>query len=470
MCARDSGTAVTAVTGCTNEMRLAARRSYTTTANMNWLASIGAGLGVMIGLQLVTGVCLHLRYSSGDDVFQSLASMSRDLDAGFSLRALHSSGATVLMLCVYAHMSIGLWYGVSDTQRMMWLTGVVLYIVSIGVSFTGYSLTGGQMSHWAITVICSLVSAVPVVGPEILTLLWGGGVVSSVSVLRLLTAHMLLPIVMAGIAVVHLAVLHQGNSVWRVNSPGSDRVGFTAMYVGRDAGVCVLLLGVVGGVACMFVEYTVDLENSIRADSSVTPASIAPEWYLLPFYGLVRALPDKMLGVVMMGLSYGCLISVGDAGLGSSLRSPVSAAVGRSGLCLLFCDCVLVSCVCLEVNTSETGYWLLVAGVLGWMSAGMSSGGYRASGSAPTASPLPAHGRSSSYRELFGLGVAARVASGSSTVAFDAFDAQPFWCTPSRGTGYGCPISTHGQQFGIKDVQIVKYDAQPFQWYDDQGT
>lgn len=353
-------------------MRLGQRRGYTTTLGMTWCASVGFALGAMVGLQVATGAILHTRYVSGSGVWCSLATLMRELDVASLVRRTHAGGATLLMLCLTLHLCIGAWYGGGDTLRQVWVSGWVLYLLAVGASFTGYSLTGGQMSHWAVTVICSLASATPVVGPRLLELLWGGAVVTSVSSMRLLTAHMLIPLGMLALVGVHLLTLHESNSVWGVSSPGSDRVGFNGYYVTRDLGMLVGTLVLLGVLVGWYSHMTMDCENEQVANSMVTPPTIAPEWYLLPYYGLVRAVPAKVLGVAAMGLSYGCLQCVGDGGSSVSRVSVGGLWAVRVGLLCVLVDLVCVSIVCMEVNHGETSYWLLVAGVLGWFSGTLS--------------------------------------------------------------------------------------------------
>jgi len=326
-----------------------------------------AAIGVLYASQILTGLLLHMRYTSGEAAYQGILDLSRDLDTGFILRAMHASGGSLFMGLMLVHMAKGIYTQAASTSRAIWATGWLLYLLGIGVSFTGYSLTGGSMSYWAVTVICSLASATPLIGDDLLTLLWGGTVVSHLSAMRMLSVHMLLPVVLAALIATHILLLHAGNQEAYSPTVGADRVsGFAAYYTPRDLLLMLITTALAGTVALTSAYLVMDHTNFDAANPTVTPATIAPEWYLLPYYGLVRAVPSKTIGIMAMGLSYGLLLPLGDLGRTTSSGAAGLASAARTGLLVLSVDLYCVSLVCMEINHGETAYLLLLASCGGW--------------------------------------------------------------------------------------------------------
>jgi len=360
-------------------------RTYSTTALLTPSFSLGFCISMFLIIQLISGFTLATGYTPASDLaFESIHSnIMRDLDTGWLLRSIHANGASLFMACLYMHMYRCLWHG-SPSRSHVWLVGVLLYILLCACCFTGYSLVYGQMSLWAIVVICSLVTAVPSIGMDILHLLWGGSVVTGVTLRRVYCVHFLLPFVLAILAGVHIFFLHSTNSSGEYPTVLSrrDRINFYPLLLVRDAIVFSLVFIVYSYFVCFAQDDMGHPDNYVVADALVTPPEIAPEWYFLPFYSIVRAIPHKALGIIMMlfmlvslcnltpGLgTTGSLSSVMPLyGVrwwsGSGSPTPVST-LSRCLLGILLVDVYLASRLCLLINSAELLYWLLIVTVLG---------------------------------------------------------------------------------------------------------
>lgn len=375
-------------------MSISLYRHYSTTAALTPAYSLGASTGMFLGIQIASGFFLATGYvPTSDSAFESIHSgIMRDLDSGWLLRSVHANGASLFMACLYMHMFRCLWHG-SPSRSSIWLVGVVMYILLSAACFTGYSLVYGQMSLWAIVVICSLVTAIPFIGTDLLYLIWGGSVVSGVTLQRLFCIHFLIPLILAGLALLHVTLLHGINSSgeYPIVMSRRDRINMWPLILVRDVAVLSLILI----VYCYFVFFSPDElghpDNYVPANALVTPPEIAPEWYFLPVYAIVRAVPHKALGIVCMVLMFLSLANifpgVGHVGTfrsalsmygvrwwsGSGSPSPVSP-LSRCLLLLLLLDVYLASKLCLMVNHSESLYWMLLATVIGMMGSELSRG------------------------------------------------------------------------------------------------
>jgi len=372
-------------------------RSYSTTILLTPAFSLGFCNSLFLVIQLLSGFTLATGYlPSSSSAFESIhGNIMRDLDSGWLLRSIHANGASLFMACLYMHMFRCLWHG-SPSRTHVWLAGVLMYILLCACCFTGYSLVFGQMSLWAIVVICSLVTAVPLIGLDLLHLIWGGSVVSEVTLRRVYCVHFLLPFILAMISIIHIFFLHSTNSSGEYPTVLSrrDRINFYPLLLVRDA----VIFSVVFISYSYFVYFAQDdmghPDNYVVADALVTPPEIAPEWYFLPFYSIVRAIPHKAFGIVMMLFMIISLCNltpgVGTTGLlsvvlplygvrwwsGSGSPSPISS-LSRCLLIVLLVDVYLASRLCLLVNAAEALYWLLVITVIGFLGSelGRSSSG-----------------------------------------------------------------------------------------------
>jgi len=351
---------------------MSSSRGYSVSVLLTPAYSLGFTGGLFIGVQLVSGVLMGCHYGAIDAYsWWSIVTLSRDLSAGYLCRGVHANGAALMFGAIYLHMGRVLYRGTAG-RSTVWLVGVILYLLGIGTCFTGYSLVYGQMSMWAIVVICSLVTAAPFIGVELLTLVWGGSSVSTATLGRLFVVHYLLALLMLVLALLHVWLLHSVGSTGSRDlgmSPRSDRVDFMHAYVIRDVCLGIIALTLLGGVSTWYPNAMGEADNFVYADPMVTPVCICPEWYMLPYYGLVRAIPSKPLGIAGMGLAFGSLVNLGDLGY----RSSTWGLANGVGLLLVLMDVVLTCKVCLLVNHGESLYMLLLTGVLGAACASMTS-------------------------------------------------------------------------------------------------
>jgi len=345
-------------------MKTLLQRSYSTTALLTPSYSLGFCAATFLVLQVIGGFLLACHYEpSGLGAFLSVDSLCRDYDAGMVMRSMHANGASFFSFAVVCHMLRCIYHASVITRPWVWMVGVVIYLMLCGSCFTGYSLVYGQMSLWAMVVICSLVTAIPVVGVKILAYLWGGMVVSGVTVNRFFCIHFLLPLVLVALVCGHLWLLHAVNSTgeWGGVLSRMERVNFWPLLMVRDVVIGALFMIGYGMIVCWHSDVFGHADNYVPANPLVTPALIAPEWYFLPFYGLIRAIPQKALGVCVIVVYVASFFSAGVVyGNGSLGRVGVRVVLG-----LFLLDTTILSYCCLCVNMAESVYLLLVSSVLG---------------------------------------------------------------------------------------------------------
>ncbi|MDI1262296.1 MAG: cytochrome c1 [bacterium] len=279
--------------------------AYPTPRNLNYWWTFGAILSMMLGVQILTGVILAMHYTPHADLaFKSVELIVRDVNYGWLLRNIHACGASMFFFAVYIHMFRGLYYGsYKEPREVLWILGVIIYLLMMATGFMGYVLPWGQMSFWGATVITNLFSAVPYFGESIVTLLWGGYSVGNPTLNRFFSLHYLLPFVIAGVVVLHVWALHvagQNNPAGVEAKTEKDTVAFTPYATIKDMfGVSCFMLFFAWFIFYM-PNYLGDPENYIPANPAVTPPHIVPEWYYLPFYAILRSIPNKLAGVVAM--------------------------------------------------------------------------------------------------------------------------------------------------------------------------
>nr|AKN10629.1 cytochrome b [Seison sp. MS-2015] len=272
--------------------------------NFNHFYSFGSILGVILCLQLVTGIFLSFQFTADTGIsFESVVHMMRDVNWGWLLRVVHANGASLFFLFVYIHMGRGLYYG-SYNLKMSWNMGVVIYVLLVVTAFLGYVLPWGQMSFWAATVIINLVSAIPYLGTELVEWVWGGFGVSNPTLVRFFSFHYVLPFVVLVVVCLHCFFLHVETSTnpLGVNSKGM-KVSFHVFYSYKDIFGFTVVFFVLLFIVLFYPFIFMDPENFIPANPMVTPVHIQPEWYFLFIYAMLRCIPSKLGGFVVVILA-----------------------------------------------------------------------------------------------------------------------------------------------------------------------
>lgn len=329
---------------------------YPTPSNLSYWWNFGFLAAMCLIVQIVTGIFLAMHYTPHVDLaFISVEHIMRDVNYGWLIRYLHANGASMFFIAVFIHIFRGLYYGSYAAPREhVWLIGVTILFIMMGTAFMGYVLPWGQMSFWGATVITNLASAIPFVGENIVYWLWGGFSVDNATLNRFFSIHYLLPFAIAALVLVHLILLHQDGS----NNPlgissKMDKVPFYPYYYVKD------LLGIVAFALffAVFVFFYPNLlghpDNYVEANPLVTPAHIVPEWYFLPFYAILRSIPDKLGGVLAMVAAILILFALPFIST-SDIRSSQFRPFHRKMFWLLVVDCVVLGWI--GGNVPETPY------------------------------------------------------------------------------------------------------------------
>ena len=273
--------------------------------NLSYMWSFGSLAGIALLTQIITGLFLAMNYDPNTaNAFNSVEHIMRDVHYGWLIRYIHAVGASMFFVVTYTHMARGLYYGSYKSPReLLWWVGVVIFLLMMATAFMGYVLPWGQMSFWGATVITNLFSAIPVIGEDIVVWLWGGYSVDNPTLNRFYALHFVLPFVIVAIVMIHLVALHTVGS----NNPSGveikskkDIIPFHPYFTLKDmVGFCAFFL-IFGYFLFFYPNSLGHPDNYIPANPLVTPAHIVPEWYFLPFYAILRAVPDKLGGVLMM--------------------------------------------------------------------------------------------------------------------------------------------------------------------------
>ena len=276
---------------------------YPTPINLNYFYGFGSLAGIMLVIQILTGIFLAMHYTAHIEIaFNSVEHIMRDVNSGWLIRYIHANGASFFFIVVYIHIFRGLYYGSYMTPRAaLWCSGVLIFILMMATAFMGYVLPWGQMSFWGATVITNLFSAIPYIGKDIVDWLWGGFAVDNPTLNRFFSLHFTFPFLIVGVVLIHLTLLHEVGS----NNPlgitlKTENIPFYPYFYTKDLfGLMILFL-----VFFCFVFYCPNKlghpDNYIEANPMKTPLHIVPEWYFLPFYAILRSIPDKIGGVVAM--------------------------------------------------------------------------------------------------------------------------------------------------------------------------
>ena len=278
---------------------------YPTPKNLNYWWNFGSLAGFMLVVMIATGVMLAMQYTPNSDfAFDSVERIMRDVNYGWLLRYLHMNGGSFFFIVVYIHVFRGLYYGsYKNPRELLWWLGLIILVLMMATAFMGYVLPWGQMSFWGATVITNLFSAIPVVGKYIVTWLWGGFAVDNPTLNRFYALHYLLPFVIFAVVFLHLWALHttKSNNTLGIDTKGpQDTIPFHPYYTVKDLfGMGVSLIGYLAFVF-FAPNFFGEPDNYIPANPLLTPPHIVPEWYFLPYYAILRSIPDKLLGVVAM--------------------------------------------------------------------------------------------------------------------------------------------------------------------------
>ena len=276
---------------------------YPTSSNLNYFWGFGSLAGLCLAIQLISGIFLAMHYTPHIDLaFFSVEHIMRDVNYGWLIRYVHANGASMFFIVVYIHIARGLFYGsYIQPREHLWASGVTLFLLMMATGFMGYVLPWGQMSFWGATVITNLFTAIPVVGESIAFWLWGGFSVDNATLNRFFRLHYLLPFAILGLVLLHLILLHlPGSSSPLGNQLIPDKISFYPYFYVKDLfGFLVFLI-----LFSYFVFFNPNAlghaDNFIEANAMVTPTHIVPEWYFLPFYAILRSIPDKLGGVLCM--------------------------------------------------------------------------------------------------------------------------------------------------------------------------
>ena len=278
---------------------------HPTPRNLNYWWNFGSLAGITLVIMIISGLVLSMHYVPHVDLaFDSVEHIMRDANYGWLIRYIHSVGASMFFLIVYIHIARGLYYGSYKSPReVLWWLGIIIFLLMIATAFLGYTLPWGQMSFWGATVITNLFTAIPLVGDNIVTWLLGGFSIDNPTLNRFYSFHYLLPFIIVGVVFLHIIALHKVGS----NNPTGidltlkkEKIPFHPYYTIKDFfgfGVFFIIFG----IFVFFLPNSLGHPNNyIPADPLVTPEHIVPEWYFLPFYAILRAIPFKLLGVLAM--------------------------------------------------------------------------------------------------------------------------------------------------------------------------
>jgi len=277
--------------------------SYPTPINLTYLWSFGSSAGIALVIQIITGIFLAMHYTPNIEfAFQSIEHIMRDVNSGWLIRYFHANGASLFFIVVYLHIFRGLYFGSYIYPReKLWISGVLIFFLMMATAFMGYVLPWGQMSFWGATVITNLFSAIPIIGKTIVEWLWGGFSVNNATLNRFFSLHYLFPFLIAGATILHLSLLHKEGS----NNPlginiNFENISFYPYFYVKDLYSFLIFLTIFSAFSFFSPNDLGHPDNYILANPMVTPAHIIPEWYFLPFYAILRSIPNKLGGVITM--------------------------------------------------------------------------------------------------------------------------------------------------------------------------
>lgn len=276
---------------------------YPTPINISYLWSFGFTAAFCLVIQIITGIFLAMHYTPHVDLaFSSVEHIMRDVYFGWLVRYLHANGASMFFIVVYCHIFRGLYFGSYMLPReMLWCSGTLIFLLMMATAFMGYILPWGTMSFWGATVITNLFSAIPFIGFSLVEWLWGGFAVDNATLNRFFSLHFLLPFLIVGLVIAHIALLHKDGSNNPIGADSSvDKITFYPYFYFKDLFSALVFVIFFSVFVFFFPNLLGHSDNYIGANPMVTPAHIVPEWYFLPYYAILRSVPDKLLGVLAM--------------------------------------------------------------------------------------------------------------------------------------------------------------------------
>nr|YP_009048859.1 cytochrome b [Paratrioza sinica]AID54948.1 cytochrome b [Paratrioza sinica] len=275
--------------------------SLPTPSSINILWNFGSLLGLMLIIQIASGLFLAMHFTANIFIaFESVIHICRDVNNGWLIRVIHSNGASFFFIFIYLHIGRGLYFNSAQLTKT-WLSGIMILFMTMGTAFMGYVLPWGQMSFWGATVITNLLSAVPYMGETLVLWLWGGFAVDNPTLTRFFALHFLLPFILSGAVILHLIFLHETGSSNPMGTPlNNDKIPFYPYFLIKDLmGYCVFIF--LSMVLILYTPYYLnDPDNFIPANPLNTPLHIQPEWYFLFAYSILRAIPNKLGGVLAL--------------------------------------------------------------------------------------------------------------------------------------------------------------------------
>lgn len=282
-------------------------------SNLSYAWNFGSLLATCLGIQIVTGIILAMHYTPNVDLaFISVEHIMRDVNYGWMIRYLHANTASFFFIFVYLHIGRGLYYGSYKSPRIWpWSIGVIILVLMMGTAFLGYVLPYGQMSLWGATVITNMLSAIPWIGTDFVEFVWGGFSVNNATLNRFFSLHYLLPFILAALAMLHMMTLHVNGSGNPLGiSSNVDRVPMHPYFMFKDL-ITIFLFFLALAIIVFYMPNAMGhSDNYIPANPMQTPPSIVPEWYLLPYYAILRSIPNKLLGVIAMLMSLLILLAM----------------------------------------------------------------------------------------------------------------------------------------------------------------
>ena len=274
--------------------------SLPTPFSISFLWNMGFLLGITLVLQIVTGLVLSINYVASTELaFDSVIHIIRDIDAGWVMRYLHINGASLFFILMYIHIARGIYFNSPIKLPIVWASGVIILLATIGAAFIGYVLPWGQISFWGATVITSMITAIPYIGKDVTQWFWGNFSVSQPTLNRFFSLHFLIPLVVAALVMVHLIMLHKpGSSNPTGTNPDYDKIKFFPYFIIKDTTPMLLIIVAFRTLLSLHPNLLGDVENFNVASITTTPAHIQPEWYFLFAYAILRSIPSKLGGVL----------------------------------------------------------------------------------------------------------------------------------------------------------------------------